>query len=743
MSPKNNNKQVSAAVRILQQKRDASARATHLMVKNDPLITYESGILGQATGKKFFSVTFLERKTMSTKTSFKRIALVAASALAIAGFSAVPAANAAATSFTISNKAISGSLIKCAQSLTSNASATLLANGGVCFSDVLTPAGKGVWANGDSGFFGTILTNTVGAGGTGATLTAVSPAQAVVPLAFYTGTIATTTVASGIVANTITGMSVTAGASAAIMLNLNAVTGDTANVARMRIGGTIIGASDVTGVATDTKVMVPFTAPVVAGVYSVTVENSQASTYAATAATSTQTFTLTVLAASDLSTGLSTAYMTTPSAGGAAASSTTNAVVRSAAKAVNTGIAQIKVTLLKADGTADTQAHVVTSTITGVGFTAVDVTVDTPGTPTTRTEADNAGASVRYVHVNSDGTAGTGSVTVTVQNVNTLVTTTLGTWSYTSTGSVATIAIGTSNFKIGLAGGDSTGQANTTRDLAGEVTNAGALNDATTTPAFTVTTKDSAGNLASAAALPTIVSANTLVVASGTCALDGGASTTYSSGAGVGVYNCAFVSSASSKSGDKTTLTVRIVDPADATKYLTATYDVTIGGSVATEVLAFDKATYATGESAVISLTAKDSAGNPVADGSASPAVTFNKSVGGTYAASTYVAGTRANAANTLFAPGTTGDFIAFATSGNAAASALSATSAVEGDASASLALDAANAATDAANNAYDEAQNATQAASDALAAVTALAAQVKTLIASVKKLTKAVAKLK
>jgi len=64
-------------------------------------------------------------------------------------------------------------------------------------------------------------------------------------------------------------------------------------------------------------------------------------------------------------------------------------------------------------------------------------------------------------------------------------------------------------------------------------------------------------------------------------------------------------------------------------------------------------------------------------------------------------------------------------------------------DATASLALDAANAATDAANNAYDEAQNATQAASDALAAVTALAAQVKSLIASVKKLTAAVAKLK
>jgi len=95
MSPKDNNKQVSAAVRILQQKRDASARATHLMVKNDPLITYEKAIFDQAAGKKFFSATFLERKIMSTKTSFKRIALVAASALAIGGFSAVSPAFAA------------------------------------------------------------------------------------------------------------------------------------------------------------------------------------------------------------------------------------------------------------------------------------------------------------------------------------------------------------------------------------------------------------------------------------------------------------------------------------------------------------------------------------------------------------------------------------------------------------------------------------------------------------------------
>ena len=96
MSPKNNNKQVSAAVRILQQKRDASARATHLMVKNDSLITYEKAFSGQAVVKKFFIATFLERKIMSTKTITKRIALVAASALALGGFSVISAPQASA-----------------------------------------------------------------------------------------------------------------------------------------------------------------------------------------------------------------------------------------------------------------------------------------------------------------------------------------------------------------------------------------------------------------------------------------------------------------------------------------------------------------------------------------------------------------------------------------------------------------------------------------------------------------------
>jgi len=71
MTPK---KQVSPVIRISRGERDASARATHLEA---------------ATGK--FLVTTNERKYMSTKTNFKRIALVAVAALGLGVLSSVPA----------------------------------------------------------------------------------------------------------------------------------------------------------------------------------------------------------------------------------------------------------------------------------------------------------------------------------------------------------------------------------------------------------------------------------------------------------------------------------------------------------------------------------------------------------------------------------------------------------------------------------------------------------------------------
>ena len=79
MSTQRGNKN-SDAIRILQRDRDASARATHLKA--------EIGMVPNST---------IERKIMSTKTSIKRIALVAAAALTLGGFSAVSASAQAPT----------------------------------------------------------------------------------------------------------------------------------------------------------------------------------------------------------------------------------------------------------------------------------------------------------------------------------------------------------------------------------------------------------------------------------------------------------------------------------------------------------------------------------------------------------------------------------------------------------------------------------------------------------------------
>jgi hypothetical protein len=247
-------------------------------------------------------------------------------------------------------------------------------------------------------------------------------------------------------------MTVAAGANGLLLLNIDGALGNAAATGRMTIGGTLISSATATVRTGDSKMVVPFTAPVVAGTYTASVQVSVGGTYSGTGAdTFTQAFTLTVTAATTLSTSLSTAYMTAPTAVGALASSTTNAVARSAYKTADTAIAQVKVTLLKADGTADLAAHSINTIVSGVGFTAVSAGVDTPGAAKTRSAsyAQTGGSNLSYVKINSDGTAGTGTVTVSVTHAVTAVETTLGTFSYTSYGDVATLAVSTTNFTVG------------------------------------------------------------------------------------------------------------------------------------------------------------------------------------------------------------------------------------------------------------------------------------------------------
>ena len=662
MWPKENKKKVSGAIRILQQKRDASARATHL----------------KAESWKFQSST-IERKQMSTKTSFKRIALVATSALAIAGFSAVPAANAAvgtATTIVVSKYTTIGPVL------------TPLVAGYYTASTVLDSAGVSSFSVTAGDTFTLKLIPTVGGIGSDDSVT--------VTLRGY-GNLTTNSAA----------------AAAAVGLT-----------------------SDVT----------PLTATSVPGTYTldVSVNTWTASGYVTSATTNV---TMVVAAGSSLDIGQSTAYMTAGTAGGASASSTTNAIPRTGSKVAGTQIAQIKVTLLDDAGVADNSAHTISAYVTGGGYVEVNTTANTDTAFTTRVSEDSATNNLRYVHIEADGTAGVGTVTVSVTDAATSVSTVLGTFSYSTFGDVTAFALAATNFTVGVAGGDTTGYGGTTRTAAGNLLSP--LDAGTTVPAFIVKATDVSGNVANLT--PTISSSATSVVASGTCGLDGGIvdvdnAAATSSTNGIGYYNCSFTTAASAKTGDKATLTIRALDPADATVYISTTINVTVGSTTAaTETLTLDAASYEAGAPMLVTRTAVDASGNVVADGTASPAVSFTKATGGTTPAiGWYVNGSDLTSADAtapaVFAPAVSGSFEAYATS--AAGTTIKAVATIDADPSASLALDAANAATDAANNAYDEAQNATQAASDALAATSALAKQVKKLIAEVKKLAKAVSKL-
>jgi len=459
-----------------------------------------------------------------------------------------------------------------------------------------------------------------------------------------------------------------------------------------------------------------------------------------------QTISITVVAAADLSPAGSVKWMTGTAAGdAAAASATTNAIPRSGVKTLGTYVAQISIDLKTTAAADDDAAHTVSASVSGAGFVAVNTTADTDPNVTTRVATNSSAQSERYVHIEADGTAGTGTVTVSVTHAVTGVTTVLGSWSYTFYGSATSIAVGTTNYTIGRAG-YTTGAPDAnlgTRTALGEVE--GPLSADGTVPAFVVVVKDSGGRPVTAAAAPTIVSSDTTVVTGGTCVLDTGAATYGSSTNGVGYYNCNFDTAAAATSGSKATLTFRIVDPADATKYLTATANVTVGGAVANSKLTLDKSTYAPGEGMTVTRSATDASGNPVYDGATVGAVTFSKSVGGTApGADWYLGGTlnsdSSTGAKTVFAPVISGEFTAQQTGKTAAVTAtIVATATVVNETenaatdAAQEATEAANAATDAANAAAEAADAATAAAQDAQAAVADLAAQVATLMAGIK----------
>ena len=349
------------------------------------------------------------------------------------------------------------------------------------------------------------------------------------------------------------------------------------------------------------------------------------------------------------------------------------------------------------------------------------------------TATTQAATAASVVGISADGTAGTAVVTITIGGVA------LPTKTVLFFGSVASLTA-TQNLKIA--------QASSTANILGTSDGTRQASAATTTaltPAVVIVAKDSLGNLVPGLTIlstisdTTVLSATTIVEEVGTTLTTGAA--------GPGNYLASVTSAANGVSGKTATVTYKIADPLSTTGGFITTAPLTfsLGGIVAKTTISTDATSYEAGAPLIITLTSKDSSGNPVFDGAASTAVSASKSFIGLPGASEYSGGAAVSATSldtsSTFAPVLGGDAILRNT--DSAGNTSSVTVSINGDSSSSLSLDAANAATDAANNAYDEAQNATQAASDALAAVTALSAQVSALIATVKSLAAMVAKIK
>ena len=215
------------------------------------------------------------------------------------------------------------------------------------------------------------------------------------------------------------------------------------------------------------------------------------------------------------------------------------------------------------------------------------------------------------------------------------------------------------------------------------------------------------------------------------------------------------------------TANMKVID-ASTIAAATATADVAVKSSAATAAtvkLAFDKATYAPGEKAVVTVTPVDASGNTIAAvssaallSSSTAAITSNIAVtiGGNTSATVLADGTAISTSAYAGTDKTAGSFsivvympqfsgtVTISAKGGTAlplagqvavtASATVVNSSVDAATdAANEATDAANAATDAALAAADAADAATAAAQDASDAVAALSATVATLVASLK----------
>ena len=273
-------------------------------------------------------------------------------------------------------------------------------------------------------------------------------------------------------------------------------------------------------------------------------------------------------------------------------------------------------------------------------------------------------------------------------------------------------------------------------------------NDLTTfalKPAFAVEVTDANGNYVAAGATVKMVSSDSTAIVVGTCAEN----STYS-----GNFECSVSGAVAAVSGASATVTFSVYNAA------TLAYDIvgtpltfSVGGAIAATTVTLDKASYSPGEAMVLTVVSTDSKGNAAYDGQAVyAAISSNKSLGGALPATTkyIVGGKYASSATSpsLFAPAVDGSFevrgTTVATVAAPLGTAFVVSAAVENGvttAASQAAADAAAEATDAANAATDAANAAAEAADAATAAAQDAADAVAALSTSVTEMVNALKK--
>jgi hypothetical protein len=581
-----------------------SARATHYVVQKDTLMTYEKGLFTQAKAG-IVSVLTIERKKMSTKTIYKRIALVAVAALGFGSLSVV-SASAAETAAGV----ISSINLKAAT------------------------ANKNVVNVAQNIFFGATKTAPVFTAGETSSFVAVVTAY---PAGGYVG--------------------VSANADSGLLSFLDAANTDTGVFgSRIEILHVAAGdASENTVTATGADGLSKFTfTPTRTGVYTITVWNDANTDDVIALTEARQTIDITVVAASGYSAALSTLHsqnggtLTTP------ADVDTNKVALSAPKEITTATKASITVRLRDSANAPMVAgtgNTLTASIAGPGgfSNALAVTADAPG----RTDCDLtviprvktlAADDVNTFSLCSDGTSGVGTVTISVTNAEG-VTTVLGTKTISFYGAVATLTATV------LQGTATPGAPNGNKSV-----NSATQATLALTPAVVVVAKDSAGVLIPGLTV-TGKSADATIVASSTT---DGAVSGFTDKNGPGYYNFEVTGGAASNVGKSTTIVYSTIVSSLLTISAPAV-TIALAGTPATVTMTLNAASYTPGAPVTITVTAKDAAGNPAADNTyanlfAGASVLGGAITGSTPAASVELKGGSATYA--AFAPGTSGTYV-------------------------------------------------------------------------------------